>query len=110
MTITTTLTATLTEAEHTNWLKAYWGCYTREDNIKVAKTIIAMLTEGIPLTLLNDDYKFIEEVGRRSGADEVTDTEARYEICLRMSILLKATEIPTFSPDTLSEDAYEVGV
>ena len=87
---TTTLRATLTTDEQSNWLKAYWGCCNREGDIKVAKTVITM------------------QYVRRGGAGEVTDTEARVEICLGMSILFKAMEIPSFSPDTLSEEACEL--
>jgi len=87
---TTTLRATLTTDEQSNWLKAYWGCCNREGDIKVAKTVITM--------------RYV----RRGGAGEVTDTEARVEICLGTSILFIAMEIPSFSPDTLSEEACEL--
>lgn len=105
MTITNTIKVIFTEEERINWLDAYWGCFTRESNTKVANTVIGMLEKGVTSTLLRDNYKFIEEVGRLSGVTEVTDSEARSLVCERLDIVSRCITVPTFFADNFSEDS-----
>lgn len=103
MTITQTLKATLDDIQKHNWRGANWGAYTRHSNEKVANILIAMLEEGIDLALLNDSYKFMDEVERRSEVGEITDTEPRNIVCLTLDEVRKG-RIPMLRPDYNTDD------
>lgn len=75
MTTTTTLRATLTAEQATNWEAADWGVNSRQDNQRVAQTVITMLTEGINTDLIWDDRdRLMDIIEERSGVSEVTDS------------------------------------
>jgi hypothetical protein len=99
MTITNTTKATLDWSQKRNWQEANWGAFTRSANEKVANVLIAMLEEGIDLNLLKDSYKFMDEVERRSGVSEITDTDARDCVCSVLRWVVENDRIPTLRPD-----------
>lgn len=99
MTITNTTKATLDATQRWNWRGANWGAFTRSANEKVADVLIAMLEEGIDLALLKDSYKFMDEVERRSGVSEITDTDARDCVCSVLRWVVENDRIPTLRPD-----------
>jgi hypothetical protein len=103
MTVTQTLKATLDATQRWNWRGANWGAFTRRANEKVADVLIAMLEEGIDLALLKDSYKFMDEVERRSGVGEITDTEPRNIVCLTLDEVRKG-RIPMLRPDYNTDD------
>lgn len=100
----TTITVTLTDNEKRNWQDAYWGCFTRPNNRRVASTIIAMLSKGIDTDLLADGYRLMRIIEEKSGVGEVTDTDARELIMGRLEDLRDATRTPVFAPDWVDED------
>lgn len=94
------------ESQKRNWREANWGAFTRSANEKVANVLIAMLEEGIDLALLRDGYKFMDEVERRSGVVEITDTDARDCVCSVLDWVVQDNRIATLRPDyhTLDEE------
>jgi hypothetical protein len=106
MTITRTLKAQLNSSQIVNWLGADWGAFTRYANQKVASTLISMLDEGIDLALLGDSYKFMDEVERRSGVSEITDTEPRNIVCLTLREV-RDGKIPMLRPDWHTDEDDE---
>lgn len=76
--MTTTLRATLTAEQATNWENADWGVNSRQDNQRVAQTVITMLTEGINTDLIWDDRDHLMGIiEERSGVSEVTNGDCR---------------------------------
>ena len=107
MTTRTTLTATLTPSQKQNWEAANWGAFTRSGNIKVAKTVIAMLEEGIDTNLIWEEYyDLMDIVAERSGVDEVTDSDARDSVCWVLERVLGGS-IPTLRVDFHKEEDDE---
>ena len=106
MGITQTVRATLDASQKRNWREANWGAFTRSANEKVANVLIAMLEEGIDLALLRDGYRFMDEVERRSGVGEITDTDARDCVCSVLDWVVQDNRIATLRPDyhTLEEE------
>ena len=75
MNTTKTLKATLTADQTTNWENADWGVNSRQDNQRVAQTVITMLTEGINTDLIWEDRDHLMGIiEERSGVSEVTDS------------------------------------
>lgn len=72
------ITATLTTEQETNWENADWGVNSRQDNQKVAQTVITMLAEGIETKLIWDDRELLmNTIAERSGVSEVSNRECR---------------------------------
>ena len=108
MTITNTTKATLDWSQKRNWQEANCGAFTRSANEKVANVLIAMLEEGIDLALLENGRKFMDEVERRSGVSEITDTDARDCVCSVLRWVVENNRIPTLRPDfNTDEDDLE---
>lgn len=99
-----TLTVKFTDGETRNWLDAYWGCFGRKHNKSVGITLVGMLGRGFDRALLDDPSKFIDEVERLSGVEEVSDTEARELVHSRMMRLLESKSVPVFAPDWSDEE------
>lgn len=107
MTTTTILTATFTAEQEINWEDANWGAFTRSGNHKVAQTVIAMLKEGIHTHLITKDYhRLMDTIARRSGVDEVTDTDARDSVLWVLEKVLGGS-IPTLRRDFNTDEDDE---
>jgi len=107
MTVTQTLKATLDTSQKVNWLDANWGAFTRRANSDVASVLIAMLEEGIDLALLKNERRFMDEVERRSGVGEITDTDARNTVMGRLEWVFREGRIPMLRPDYNTDDEEE---
>ena len=78
MNTTKTLKATLTADQTTTWESADWGVNSRQDNQRVAQTVITMLAEGINTDLIWDDRDHLMDIiEERSGVSEVSNRECR---------------------------------
>ena len=107
MTTTTTLTATLTAEQESNWEDANWGAFTREGSRKVARTVIAMLREGIDTRLIKVDYyRLMDIIEERSGVGEVTDTDARDSVLWVLGKVLNGS-IPMMRRDFNTDEDDE---
>jgi len=73
--MTTTLTTTLTATQTQNWEDADWGMGDRHDNQMVAKTVIAMLEEGIAIDLIvgitSDRDRLMSTINERSEVYDI---------------------------------------
>lgn len=107
MTTTTTLTATLTAEQESNWEDANWGAFTRGGSRKVAQTVIAMLKEGIDTRLITEKYyRLMDIIEERSGVGEVTDTDARDRVLWVLEEVLDGS-IPTLRRDFNTDEDDE---
>jgi hypothetical protein len=75
----------LTEDEKQRLEGASWGCFTREADRAVGRTMVRLLTEGFIVPLSPDDLA--EFVAQQSGVEEVADSEARDLLDGRMMLI-----------------------
>lgn len=107
MNIKNTLTATLSREQELNWEDGNWGAYTRSGSRKVARTVIAMLREGIENRLITDDYRaLMRTIAERSGVDEVTDNDAMDSVMWMLEEVLNGS-IPTLRADSNKDEDEE---
>lgn len=98
----TILRVVMTDEERDAMGNASWACFSRRANRKVGNTLVRLLAEGIVIP--ESDDELVEFVAQQSGVDEVTDSEARDLLVLRLADIMEGV-FPNPEPDWLADEA-----